>query len=51
MATDPINHLSIRGSVPKLEGLEYLEQVEATFELYGARGRREAKEHERRLDG
>jgi uncharacterized protein (DUF1330 family) len=34
MATDLINHLRIRG-VPRPGGLEYLEQVEATFELYG----------------
>jgi uncharacterized protein (DUF1330 family) len=37
MTTDLINHLRIPGGVPKPEGLEYLEQVEATFELYGGR--------------
>jgi hypothetical protein len=34
MATDLINHVRTPGDVPKPEGLEYLEQVEATFELY-----------------
>ena len=37
MATYLINHLRIPGGVPKAEGLEYLEQVEATFEPYGAK--------------
>jgi hypothetical protein len=35
MATDLINHLRVSGGVPKPEGLENLEQVEATFELCG----------------
>jgi hypothetical protein len=36
MATYLISHLHIPGSVPKAEGLEYSQQVEATFEPYGA---------------
>jgi len=35
MATELINHLRIPGGVPKAEGLEYFEQVDATFGPYG----------------
>jgi hypothetical protein len=38
MATDPINDLRIPGGVRSPEGLEYLERVEATFELEGRKG-------------
>jgi hypothetical protein len=38
MATDPINDLRIPGGVRGPEGLEYLERVEATFELEGRKG-------------
>ena len=37
MTTYLINHLRIPGGVPKDEGLEYLESVEATFKPYGAK--------------
>jgi uncharacterized protein (DUF1330 family) len=37
MPTYLINHLRIPGGVPTDEGLAYLEEVEATFEPYGAR--------------
>ncbi len=37
MATSLVNHLRIPGRVPKVEGLEHLEQVEATFEPYGGK--------------
>jgi uncharacterized protein (DUF1330 family) len=36
MTTYLINHLRIPGGVPDDDGLSYLEQVEATFEPYGA---------------
>jgi uncharacterized protein (DUF1330 family) len=35
MTTYLINHLRIPNGVPKGEGLEYLERVEATFQPYG----------------
>jgi uncharacterized protein (DUF1330 family) len=37
MATYLINHLRIPNDVPNSEGLDYLEQVEATFEPYGGK--------------
>jgi len=37
MTTYLINHLRIPGGIPKPENLEYLEQVEATFTLYGGK--------------
>jgi uncharacterized protein (DUF1330 family) len=37
MAAYLINHLRIPNGIPKPEGLEYLERVEATFARYGGR--------------
>ena len=37
MAAALINHLRIPNGIPKPEGLEYLERVEATFTPYGGR--------------
>jgi uncharacterized protein (DUF1330 family) len=37
MKTYLINHLRIPGDVPNAEGLDYLEQVEATVEPYGGK--------------
>lgn len=37
MAAYLINHLRIPNGIPKPEGLEYLERVEATFTPYGGR--------------
>ena len=37
MTTYLINHLRIPNGVPKLESLEYLENVEATFKPYGGK--------------
>jgi reactive intermediate/imine deaminase len=37
MATYLVNHLRIPNDVPKGEGLEYLEKVEATFQPYGGK--------------
>jgi uncharacterized protein (DUF1330 family) len=37
MATYLIDHLRIPGGIPKPEGLDYLENVEATFKPYGGK--------------
>ena len=37
MSTYLINHLRIPNGIPKPENLEYLEQVDATFEPYGGK--------------
>jgi uncharacterized protein (DUF1330 family) len=37
MAAYLVNHLRIPNGIPKPEGLEYLERVEATFTPYGGR--------------
>jgi len=37
MTTYLINHLGIPGGIPSAEGLEYLENVEATFQPYGGK--------------
>jgi uncharacterized protein (DUF1330 family) len=37
MTTYLINHLRVPGGIPKPEGLEYLERIEATFQPYGGK--------------